>query len=193
MGMVKFHPVVDAGIIPRKLEDITTIVLHRLDLGTSDVDKIAAAFRDTAPFAAGSYTGGQFPYTFIVPRDGELNQALALEDVGVHAARFNHPSISIACLGDFRKHAPTQDQWSNCVGMCVILARLIGKDHHCIFGHDELKGSSKDPHKSCPGRYFDMTKFRRDVQETIAKLEPDFDPEAKLRELGVRIRLVEEL
>jgi len=70
----------------RELVKLKKVVVHKIgkELGSTGVE-IARAFRDTSKYAAGSYTGGQMPYTFIIRVDGSIDQCLTLKDTGPHA------------------------------------------------------------------------------------------------------------
>jgi len=39
----------------------------------------------------------------------------------------------------------------------------VGGVDGVLFGHDELKGASKDPRKECPGRFVSMNSVRAEV------------------------------
>ena len=85
----------------------TGITIHRIGLSlVHDMIGLAAAFRDTSPYAAGAYTGGELPYSLLVLPSGDIEQGLALDDVGPHARKWSSPTIGVALLGDFRAHAP---------------------------------------------------------------------------------------
>jgi len=136
------------------------VVVHRCGMG-EDAVSVASAFQ--APGQAGSATGHQMPYTFVVTRQGDVQQALRIGDVGPHALAWNVPGIGVALVGDMREEPATTEQRASLIELCRVLCGWLGKDE-CIWGHDELKGGSKDLSKECPGRYLDMGALRRDVE-----------------------------
>ena len=54
----------------REIVDLKKVIIHKIgrELGATGPE-IALAFRDTSKYAAGSYTGGQFPYNFVIRED----------------------------------------------------------------------------------------------------------------------------
>ena len=145
---------------PREISRIEKVVVHKIGPALGETGAaIARSFRDTSKFAAGSYTGGQMPYTFIIRTDGTIDQCLQLTDIGPHAKRWNTSSVSIALIGDFTKHEPTNAQFCSLIELCVPLYSY----GMTIHGHTELPGSSGDPSKQCPGAYLDLNLLRTEV------------------------------
>ena len=144
----------------RELVKLKKVVVHKIgaSLGATGPE-IARAFRDTSKNAAGAWTGGQMPYTFIIRVDGSIDQCLSLKDTGPHAKRWNTESVSIALIGDFTKHEPTEEQWLSLIELCIELASY----GLTIHGHTELPGSSSDPAKQCPGPLLDLDALRAEV------------------------------
>ena len=141
----------------RKFENVDKLIIHRVgaSLGGNG-PSIAAAFRDQSQFAAGSYTGGEMPYHFVLRENGIIDQCLTLGDHAPHARRFNATGLALAVVGDFRIAAPGVDQWEALRAFCGLWF-LYGLE---VYGHDELPGASKDPAKACPGRFLDMNVLR---------------------------------
>jgi len=110
---------------------------------------------DVAAFLAANpeYTGGRMGYHFVIRDDGEVEQALQLDKVAVHAGRYNGESVGIVVVGDFRFNPPTGPQMDALVELCVSLCRELHiAPQSGIFGHTELPGASSDPYKVCPGK-----------------------------------------
>ena len=141
----------------RNFENVDRLIVHRIgaSLG-ADGPTIAAAFRDQSRFAAGSYTGGEMPYHFVIRENGTVDQCLTLGDNAPHARRFNVSGLAVGVIGDFRRHAPTPEQWQALREFCGLWL-LYGLD---VYGHDELPGGSKNPAKQCPGRFLDLPTLR---------------------------------
>jgi len=164
---------------PRTIERIEKFVVHRIgdSLGET-AEEIAAAFRDTSKYAAGSYTGAQQPYTWIIRKDGTIEQALAMTDTGPHAKRWNSSSVSVALIGDFTKHEPTEAQWDSLVNLSVAMLRM----GFTIHGHTELPGSSSDLKKQCPGHLCDMNKLRKEATSKLHESALE-----QLLEMGIKL------
>lgn len=143
----------------RDHDGITSVIIHRIDVGESGRD-IARAFTSNPDI--GKYTNGQIPYTLIVKRNGGIEQLLPISEVGPHAMRWNVPAIGIGVIGDFRKHRPEVEQWVGCVKLCTYISQWL-TDPKRIFGHDELKNATNSKGKVCPGPYWDMDLFREAV------------------------------
>lgn len=138
---------------------------HRILLpGCPDAPSIAAAFRDRRKFEAGSYTGGEMPYSIIVTEDGRVQQALELCEFGPHAlTRWSTDLIGVAAVGDFRTHGPSSVQLDGLADICSILALWTG-DAEGI-GHTSLPYDWDG--KECPGRFLSMTTLRSMVADRM--------------------------
>ena len=78
------------------------------------------------------------------------------DETGAHCAGHNTGSIGICLVGNFDEAPPPAESWDLAVKLCRYLVRQFGVKE--ILGHTEL-----NPGKSCPGKMFNMTRFRRDV------------------------------
>lgn len=78
------------------------------------------------------------------------------DQIGAHCRRNNSDSIGICFIGNFDIQIPTVESWNLGVDLCKYLVRAFGiKD---IAGHRDF-----NKNKTCPGKLFNMTRFRRDV------------------------------
>lgn len=158
----------------------STIIIHRIgpELGGT-AEELAEKFRDTKRHAAGSYTGGEFPYHFVLFPDGRIEQALALEDTGVHAIVWNKVAIAIALSGDYHLNQdPTPVLWENTVNLAALLAWWLGAYH--LYGHTELGPSAtKDPTKRCPGAHISMDDLRAQVVTRLHDVTPGYNKLSK--------------
>jgi hypothetical protein len=77
---------------------------------------------------------------------------------GAHTLGHNHDSIGICLVGNFDETEVPSDQWDLAVRFvqALVTAHTIAPKY--IYGHREL-----DKNRACPGKYFDMEKFRKDV------------------------------
>lgn len=171
----------DDGILKiRDLDTVNRVVIHRIaeSLGLYAA-AIAKSFKDTStPTSAGSYTGGEMPYTFVIGKDGHVEQALEIGEIGPHARMWNRVGIGVACIGDFRKAPPTPEQYAALVDLCTLLGWWLGGIN--LVGHTDLKDASSDPKKECPGRFLSVQKLAVDVRNNQRKMAQDL-----LKLLGV--------
>ncbi len=155
----------------RPLEKIDHIVIHRFDLRIAGADirdakAVAYCAQDTTPFAVGAYTGGRMPYHFVLFREN-VYQGLKLTDIGAHAVNYNTRSVGIACLGDYRRVAPSPMLFHAAVELAAMLKHEFPTA--TVRGHDELPHGSTDPGKRCPGDSWSMAEFRRHVQFRLSQ------------------------
>ena len=79
------------------------------------------------------------------------------DKMGAHCTGFNSDSIGICFVGNFDDDEPPKDVWNKGVDLVRWLTSVYGKGVEVV-GHNEL-----NQHKSCPGKYFYLDKFRKDV------------------------------
>ena len=150
--------------------DVTTIggiVVHRIEVSQEDPG-YSDSVEDTARFfreheVGVKATGGEMPYPILILPDGEIVQALPLDRITPHARSHNPSSIGVACIGDFRKKPPEEEQYRALVVACASLLQQLKLDVQTLVGHDELVGGSSDPDKECPGRGNSMVHLREEV------------------------------
>ena len=189
------------------LGDLSLLWIHRIGPGIgASVVEIARAFRDRRPGKAGSYTGGNMPYTFVNTPD-QLQQALPLDEKGAHARRWgNMHGIGFAQLGDFNKQPPDVEQWQRAVDLCAELVPWLSEHSQRMFdklptylrhelpvvGHGEVPGAygtnsgKEQPNgaAACPGKYWSMDEFRQDVAAVMKQRAG-----MRLTDLGVRFTI----
>lgn len=104
--------------------------------------------------------------------DGRLVEHLGrnLEATGAHASGFNATGVGVCVVGNFDQHEPDQELWLYTLATVRKLARDIGQDitamvmEKRVLGHWETYQLLNRPiEKTCPGRWWDMDKFRRDL------------------------------
>lgn len=139
----------------RHLENISCIVLHRIDVGETP-EQIAQFFASNP-----EYTGGGMPYAFVIDRKGDVFQCVPVLRIAPGAKALNRPGIQVALIGDFRKEAPKKEQWEATLQLCA----AFHSHAKIVTGHTEDKTLkvSVDNDKVCPGRYFDLDKFRQQL------------------------------
>ena len=75
--------------------------------------------------------------------------------IGAHTRGYNRGSIGICLVGNFDLSSPPQKQWDLCIQLVEDLMAIFKISKKGVFGHTEF-----NPHKSCPGRNFDLDAFR---------------------------------
>lgn len=87
---------------------------------------------------------------------------------GAHAkdGGFNSKSIGVCVVGNFDERAPNPNEWLFAQVLCACLAEKFTVQNKNIIGHREAQaigGLPIDNRKSCPGRMWDMGKFRKEL------------------------------
>jgi hypothetical protein len=79
---------------------------------------------------------------------------------GAHCPQsgMNRVGIGICCVGNFDFGPPHPDQWAKCLDLVRHLMRRLNIPKERVQGHNEY-----NPGKSCPGKQFDMSKFRAEL------------------------------
>lgn len=173
------------GIYRRNdLDNHSLIFIHRIGPGIG-VDAVEIA-RFFVKGEGRKYTGHNMPYHYVNTED-QVQQALPLDERGAHARRWgNTYGIGFAQLGDFNQHTPAAAQWSRAVDVCADLVHTLNthsakmlallpkhlRTDIPIVGHGEVpaaygaQSGKEHPHgdNACPGRYWNMDEFRRDVE-----------------------------
>lgn len=74
----------------------------------------------------------------------------------------NFKSLGFLLVGDFDLKEPPVKQWNKAVSWCCLALKLFGIPVENIEAH------SKYAHyKTCPGKMFDMDKFRADILDVL--------------------------
>lgn len=103
-------------------------------------------------------------YHFGIERVNEEHYEILLgrlpDETGAHcsAKGMNHKSIGICCVGDFDKEVVPWHQWEACLRLTRWLMKLYNVPEENVIGHREV-----DSGKSCPGKHFDMYRFREQL------------------------------
>lgn len=139
----------------------SAVVVHRTGMG-STAEEVSKGFQRAGP--AGDATGHHMPYTIVIGKHGQVEQALHISDYGPHALAWSMPGIGVAVVGDPRVEPLPRLQYEALIEVCSTLAGWLG-GASVVWGHDELRDATRDPLRECPGRYLDMGQVRRDVQE----------------------------
>lgn len=172
----------------RPAEALAGIMVHRVgvDLQTGvvlgyDARSICDAFLGRVPKWAevARATGGENAYSLLIggdlgpgDLDGQVWQALPLDEIGWHGRRFSAPYLGIACIGDFREQAPSPLQLGNLISLCGDLCLALDLGVGRVVGHGEVPGAhdgSKAPGQpaACPGDLLDMDRLRGAIADDM--------------------------
>lgn len=130
-------------------------------------------------------------YNYYVQKNAEAyygRSSEAQEYQGAHAGTVhNRNTISVCAEGNFDIEFMQAQQYHKLVAVVAFLCikhRLSYKD---VVGHKELPGQST----ACPGRNFNMHKFRADVKGKITELKSEGEDMGKINQLEKRIEALE--
>jgi N-acetylmuramoyl-L-alanine amidase len=103
-----------------------------------------------------------------LPGGYEILMGRPLDQDGAHCAAqdMNHKAIGICFIGNFDEDPVPEGQWSQGVILARSLTRLLDIPVSFIVPHRDYAP------KSCPGKLFDLDKFRRDVVYDPEGLSP---------------------
>lgn len=136
---------------------VNMIVIHHIAHPSWTVHDVHAFHRNTNGWAG-------IGYNWFVDKQGRVFEGRGYNQ-GAHAVEVNRHSYGIALQGNFENERPTSEQWEATLKLTRKLMRETGVQAHRVVGHRDV-GST-----SCPGRNFDMDKFRRDLTTKSAKKE----------------------
>lgn len=93
-----------------------------------------------------------------------------LDTFGSHArdGDFNSRSLGICVVGNFDGENPPAEQWWTAAAVVHYLRRFCRVPIEFVIGHreaQEVAGVQPKGRKSCPGKAFDMHKFRMDLHK----------------------------
>lgn len=104
-------------------------------------------------------------YHFGLERIGKQYETLVGRmptDTGAHCRGKNRKSWGVCIIGNFDHKVPPPVQWKLAVKFAASLTELADIPVDNVLGHRE---GDPTTNKTCPGRCFDMDKFRKDVFE----------------------------
>lgn len=76
---------------------------------------------------------------------------------GAHTIGQNKKSIGICVVGNFDKLEVPKRQWDPALALVRDILKRYGMTPDDVYGHRDFAN------KSCPGKHFDMQKFRHDL------------------------------
>jgi N-acetylmuramoyl-L-alanine amidase len=84
-----------------------------------------------------------------------------LNEVGAHCEGNNSDSIGICFVGDFDNSEVPPEQWNKGINLVNWLMHIFNLHYKNVYGHREFNSN-----KSCPGKMFNLDKFRSQLEET---------------------------
>lgn len=108
-------------------------------------------------------------YHYIIEKDGGevTNYGGRFESViGSHVKGMNRNTLGICVVGNFDKEYVSEDVWEVTRILVEDLCVEYDLEPSHVLGHweaQQLQGIPRSKRKSCPGKNFDMKKFRRDL------------------------------
>jgi N-acetylmuramoyl-L-alanine amidase len=87
-----------------------------------------------------------------------------MDETGAHCSQegMNRKSIGICLVGNYDSDPVPPKIWHQAVRLSATLCRIFGIHADRVYGHRRFAG-----YKSCPGKNFDMDRFRADVASIL--------------------------
>ena len=96
----------------------------------------------------------------LVGKRYEILTGRMMNEKGAHCKGFNRDSLGICLVGNFDLYKPTKAQWTLLLRLVDSLCEVLKIPYTAVRGHNEFASW-----KSCPGRKFDMGKFRKELNQ----------------------------
>lgn len=114
-------------------------------------------------------------YHFGVELVGDHHEVLVgrwIDETGAHCRdlNMNTVGIGICCVGNYDDEVPVLGMWSTTVELVNRLVKEFNIPIENILGHREVQEMAEilpNHRKTCPGRTFNMDKFRSDVRASF--------------------------
>lgn len=87
----------------------------------------------------------------------EILMGRAPDKNGAHTVGRNHDSIGICVVGDFDNEVPNDQQWNTTLKLVRWLMSIYNIPKEKVYGHRDWAK------KTCPGKNWDMIKFRNEL------------------------------
>ena len=87
-------------------------------------------------------------------------------ETGAHCTQqgMNNTSLGICFVGNFDIEKPSDIMWKKGLDLCSVLCKAFKVPVDNIHGHNYYA-----PYKSCPGKLFNVERFKKDLQFMIFK------------------------
>jgi len=173
----------DRNPVRRGVEDIDTVMLHRIEAKNAGIiadsaAEIAEFFRNNRAVIGSPY----MPYPLVVTRAGVCEQALDLQTSSPHAWQWNTRALGVAVVGDFRYEEPTLEQ-AACLNLLMpLLVQAFTEVSDGLVGHTEMPKATRWTNHDCPGLHLNPMSLR-----TLTAANIRTPARTKLRALGMVI------
>lgn len=150
----------------RRVARVKRIVIHRCSVIEASKGRLTDSPADTARFFMAKYDWPSHPYHFQVEQNGSVYQTAKLSDLtyGVKGIPFgNTTSIHVKVVGNFTRMQPGYRQFQAAAALCVDLIGYLTE----VYPGAKIAVRGHSPEtvrlrlKRCPGKHFDMDRFRR--------------------------------
>lgn len=98
-------------------------------------------------------------YPFYIGNDGTVYQLKPDDEVSPHSFHYNNNAIAICCSGNFNDYPMPDAQYEALLKLTRRLLKKFNLTPNDVLRHCDLPGNQTE----CPGRNFDLTKFRKDL------------------------------
>lgn len=88
----------------------------------------------------------------------ESLNARFMDTIGAHCRGYNSKSIGVCLIGNFDLEPVPAEQWDLALALVRGLCFSLDIPSQSVLGHREFNSK-----KSCPGRYFNLNVFRKDL------------------------------
>lgn len=95
----------------------------------------------------------------IVDNDVEIIVGRMMNDPGAHCVGMNHRSLGVCLLGNYDILPPPPEMWNAELKLVRSLCAILDISYANVKGHRDFAN------KSCPGKMFDLDKFRSELQK----------------------------
>ncbi|HIW33131.1 MAG TPA: peptidoglycan recognition protein family protein [Candidatus Paenibacillus intestinavium] len=137
----------------RKASDIRSLAIHHSLTFSGSAQAFATYHINTNGWPG-------IAYTYVIDKDGTINQCLDHTTVGYHVGNSNKHALGICLVGDFRNQKPTDAQYKSALELVRWLQLQLPNAVE-VKGHSQYPGYSW---KACP--VISMDQFRLDLNRS---------------------------
>ena len=95
----------------------------------------------------------------LIDKSVEILVGRMMDEAGAHCVGMNDKSLGLCFMGNYDLVAPPREYWDAGIRLVSTLMRAFGIIAEKVDGH------RKYANKTCPGRMFDLEKFRNELKE----------------------------
>ena len=136
----------------RSLTSINKIIIHHSATPTGSCEAFARYHVENNGWPG-------IGYHYVIDPQGNIYKTQNIGTISYHASGYNPSSIGICLIGDFNNSHPTQEAFDACVSLANELISTY-KNICYVLSHKEAGATT-----SCPGKYFDMNRLRKEIKK----------------------------